>query len=512
MGDASERGQTSEFLVTTPPSAGEPGILVGKHVGGYRMDAVIGEGPRTCVYRGLQKTLGRVVALKILKREFVKDAARIAEYLEAARSASSLIHPHIVSVFDVVSMGDLHFIASEYIEAKTLDAYLEERRTLDVEAALDLARNAAETLLHAHRMHRIHGNLIPANIFHALECRMRICDFCCRPFLAAGGPTSEAELWRAAYLAPEELRGAEPDPRWDVFALGTILFHLLVGRQPYGIAAVRAWFAEGTCPEAPAARQENPAVPQGLSDSLGRRRAYDARKRPCDMAEVLSGLEAVEGRIAPEIGPRLLDGLDRAGRQFPPPQRRNYRRMRADLDVNVKQRKTSQESAVMFLSKIKNLSENGAFVTTSEPLPNGSFVTLEFNLEARKAHVNVLGVVRWVESGAEGSGMGIQFLEVSTTDRKTLRDYVDARIAGDMARALTRTQLHKTILRILLCSWGQELSFDRLISITGSSRVLLQRTLADFEKHGLMQVEGDTIRCLRPASQAMVDSFADALR
>ncbi len=513
MPDNDAEPLATRFSMTTPPSATEAEGLVGTRLGGYRVDAWIGEGPRALVYRACQVALGRMVALKLLKRDFVMNAERISDYLEAARSASSLIHPNVIQVYDVVSMGDIHFSAVELAEAETLDTWISERRSPPIDLALSLARQACEALRYAHDAARVHGNLCPANVFVGPGERIRLADFCLHPFLPSDPPSDVTDLWRASYVAPEVLRGEEATAQSDFFGLAAVLYHVIVGEPPYAVEEVKARvLGRAPSPSPPSARQIHPAVPSGMSDLLARMLTPDLSARPKDAVEVLAEMEGVAEAVGQGAGPERVREWMEAEARLPPPNRRSYRRMRGDVEVSLTPRKTSQDSAVMLLAKLRDLSENGAFVATDSPLPVGSFVTLEFGLQPGKGEVRVLGVVRWVEAKEPGPGMGVQFLEVSTTDRRNLRDYVDERILDEMVRALTRTQLHRTILQILLNSWGQRLSFARLLSVTGASQTLLRRTLADFERYTLARVDADAVECLRPASEAAVEALAHALK
>ncbi len=512
MSDTGGSTTNSDFFVTTPPGPGASGVLVGKRIGGYRMDAVMGEGACAYVYKGVQIALGRSVALKILKAEFACDALRISDFLEGARRAASLIHPNIVQVYDVVSMGDLHFIVMELVEAQTMDVWLADGRSLPIGDALHLAKSICEALSAAQRLHIAHGNICPANIFMGPDERVRLSDFGLHAFLPSRAPQTDEEIWRASYIAPEQLAGETENEKADVYSLGVVLYQTVVGSLPYSPVGLGQRLRGGEVQvEIVDAHTKHPGIPSAFSELLAGMLASDPASRP-DIGQVLRVVRMIIGKLGDKASTKILRELDRRGLQLPPVSRRRYRRLRSNLEVNLVPRKTSDKSAIILLSKIRNLGENGAYVTSMEPLPVGTFVNLEFNLEGRKTRVHVLGIVRWVDKNEGNSGMGIQFLEVSTTDRNSIRDYVDSRLADEMAKVLTRTHMHKAILRILLCSWGQSLSFDRMVSITGASRSLLQRTLADFQKYNLLRIQDSTIVCAEPAAPETVDALSKALR
>lgn len=482
-------------------------ILLGLQLGKYKIENILGEGPRAVVYQGTHAALRRTVAIKILKPGSGAEA-----FLEAGRAASVLLHPNIVQIFDVVAAeGQCAVVMQLQNGSRTLAAALDKGVTLSSGACLQLAAEACGALMHAAGKGVTHGNLKPENVFIDPAGSIKLSDFGHEPAVIAAQLRSETEIRYGLYLAPERLLGEGPTALGDLFSLGVLLFQAATGFMPFSPREVNAFLAGGApLPKADACAA-NPGVASGLSDLAGWLLACDPRMRPQSYGEVLDAVAAIareqSGRASTGSVAELVARLDDIAR----PDKRRYRRLRSGLDVRVRPRATSGNSAVMLIRKLRNLSENGAFISTAEPLPEGSVVSLEFDLESG-ARVNVLGVVRWVDGGNDSPGMGVQFVEVSSSDKRGLKDFVDEKAFAEMAAALTQSQMHRALLRLILYSFGQTLSLERLLGKTGSSRPLLTKVLEDFQRFGLVHVEGDGLDCLQPGDERVPRVLWDALK
>jgi len=487
-----------------PPAAGESGILAGECVEGFRINFVIGQGPRSYLHEGEQVTLRRKVAIKVLKRSFVTDVKQITDFLEAGRSCSSLIHPHIVQIYNVISAGDLYFIVSELVQDKCV-AELADSGTMQTESVLRLLAEAAAALHQAHSRGIVHGNLAPTNIFYGEETGTRIADFLHDPFAGFGFKTKGWQSKRALFLSPEQLGGGAASIAGDIFSLAANAFLLATGGEPYNEEEIQQFVNGEGGVISPVAHEANPGVPMALSDLLGDMLHPDPLHRPVSMETVSERIDKVVEtlRLSNTGDHKLLSKI----KSLKEPCRRKYKRLRTDMDVKITPRSTSEKSALMLLSKIENISENGAFINMQNPPPIGTFVTLEFNLTPDGTRVNALGVVRWISRDLDNLGIGVQFLEVSTTSRKHLRHFVDKRMAREIAHALSRTQTHKIILKALVCHWGQDIPLDSLVKSTGTGRALLSKVLADFEKYGLIKLKLNAIECIAPATPGINEAL-----
>ncbi|MGC9025751.1 MAG: protein kinase domain-containing protein, partial [Chloroflexia bacterium] len=144
----------------------------------YELEALIGQGGMAHVYRARDRVLGRPVAVKILRREYADDENILARFQREARAAAGLLHPNIVSVYDVGQDGDRHYIVMEYMAGPTLKEVIRQRAPLPVEQALKVAEQVCAALEYAHRHGVIHRDIKPQNIlFSEDEEVVKVADF-----------------------------------------------------------------------------------------------------------------------------------------------------------------------------------------------------------------------------------------------------------------------------------------------------------------------------------------------
>ena len=218
----------------------DPAVLVGRHIGDYRVDELVDVGGMADVYRVRNLPLARDEALKVLvPSPLVADADR-ARVESEARAASQLNHPNIVTVFAVGEAEGLHFIAMELVEGPTLRQRLAEAR-LELPVVADLAVQLSEALAAAHAAGIVHRDLKPENIKIGADGRAKVLDFgIAGRAHAAAGPVAAGT---AGYMAPEQAAGQPARPASDQFSFGVILYEMLTGRPPFAAASREAMLA-----------------------------------------------------------------------------------------------------------------------------------------------------------------------------------------------------------------------------------------------------------------------------
>jgi len=196
------------------------------------------------VYRARDTRIGREVAVKVLQPRLALDAGGRARFEREARAAGSLSHPNIVTLFDVGVEGKTPYLVTEWIAGESLRAMLR-RGPVPQARALEIAAQVARGLAAAHERGVVHRDLKPENLLVTGDGLVKILDFGLARFSAAAAdadlPTlTDDQLTRAgdllgtpAYMAPEQVRGLPVDHRADLFALGVVLFEMLVGRHPF---------------------------------------------------------------------------------------------------------------------------------------------------------------------------------------------------------------------------------------------------------------------------------------
>jgi eukaryotic-like serine/threonine-protein kinase len=208
--------------------------MIGRTVGHYRILERLGAGGMGVVYKAEDTTLGRMVALKFLPPELMRDADAKSRFLREARAASLLDHNNICTIYDVGDTEDEQtFIAMACYDGETLERRIE-RGPLEVDEALKITQQIARGLSKAHASGIVHRDIKPANVIVTNDGVAKILDFGLAK-LAGARPLTQANatLGTLAYMAPEQLRGEAVGPAADIWAMGIVLFELLTGQRPF---------------------------------------------------------------------------------------------------------------------------------------------------------------------------------------------------------------------------------------------------------------------------------------
>lgn len=452
---------------------------------GFRIERLRGVGPVACTYVGTQTALARTVCIRMLRPAYVQHQTHVAEFLEGGRNAARLLHANILPIFNVLSEGDAHGIAQEFIDAPTLQSF-DRTQPLSVDDVLDIGADLIDALEFAHAQGVVHGNLRPCNIFLNEDRKIRIADFAPgRRYLI---PHSVADP-RVPYMAPELFSNQPPGWASDAFSVGCVLYFLLTGRTPYPADAIVSG-AAGAVPDCPPPSSFNPAVRPPLDAQLQRMLGWHPSTRPQTMRALDAEWRAMTGALLALEQSRSSLRMD-----LDAPDKRRYRRLRAEMQVDLSVVHATPEMTEKLEGMIRNLSENGAYVPTPSPLPAGTIVSLSFRLtEKSEAWIRAVGVVRWVEETRASRGMGVQFLQVTTEDRTQLQEYVDDAMLTEMIRVLTATPLHRKFLRrLVIDAGGRPMSMQELLRGTGAGQTLALRALRDFEQFRVIRLEGETV-------------------
>jgi serine/threonine protein kinase len=230
-----------------PPSLLEPGT----QVGAYRIDRIIGRGGMGVVYLAHDSRLHRAVALKSLPPHLFRDPRMHARLKQEARAAAALSHPSIATVFALEEFDGQLFIASEYLEGRTLRDEINAGR-IDTTRVLAVASEIAKALAAAHERGIVHRDLKPENIILPAAGGVKVVDFGLAQFdIGAQDLVSVTRLTDPGtmagtppYMAPEQLLGKPTSPRTDQFAFGVLLYEMLTGRHPFGTGPLPSTIAK----------------------------------------------------------------------------------------------------------------------------------------------------------------------------------------------------------------------------------------------------------------------------
>ncbi len=287
-------------LPTAPPPPmnapqSDPHALIGQHVARYRITDYLGGGGMGSVYKAEDEQLARTIALKFLPDTMGSDAAARERFLREARSASALDHPNICTVFEIGDDAGRAYIAMAYYDGATIEEMVE-RGPLDVELAIQVARETCAGLGAAHAKGIIHRDIKPANLILA-DTVTKILDFGLAKSEDAAAMTQEGMvLGTAAYMSPEQATGAAVDHRTDVWSTGAVLYEMLSGSRPFpgGYPQAILYGILNADPEPLAALR--PGLPMQLVEVVDRALRKNPDDRFASMTEMAEALQAVVDR------------------------------------------------------------------------------------------------------------------------------------------------------------------------------------------------------------------------
>ncbi|OZD43168.1 serine/threonine protein kinase [Rhodococcus sp. 06-1477-1B] len=276
--------------------------------GRYRVDDLIGRGGMASVYRGYDQTLGRTVAIKVLKADLAGDAAFRTRFRLEAQAASRMAHPTIVRVFDAgedVEVGtDGHerpvpYIVMELVHGRLLKDVIA-AGPVPTDDALRYVDGILEALEYSHRAGVVHRDIKPGNVMITDSGRVKVMDFGIARAVSDSSSTvaeTTAIVGTAAYFSPEQAKGESVDARADLYSTGVVLYELLTGRPPFrGDTPVAVAYQHVS--EAPVPPSEIvETVPRALDAIVLRALAKDPFQRPQDAASFREALdETVDGK------------------------------------------------------------------------------------------------------------------------------------------------------------------------------------------------------------------------
>jgi eukaryotic-like serine/threonine-protein kinase len=219
-------------------------LEAGQQLENYRIVRPIGSGGMGEVYLAEDLRLKRKVALKLLPPHFTVNPDRVRRFEREARAASALNHPNIVTIYEIKQSGSTHFIATEFVDGKTLRQMMNEK-PLKLSEILNVAIQVADALSGAHAAGIVHRDIKPENIMIHRQGYVKVLDFGLAKLNEQPGLESDPDrttllqsnpglvMGTVQYMAPEQARGKKVDARADIWSLGVVLFELLAGRVPF---------------------------------------------------------------------------------------------------------------------------------------------------------------------------------------------------------------------------------------------------------------------------------------
>ncbi|MGJ3238959.1 MAG: protein kinase domain-containing protein [Anaerolineae bacterium] len=280
--------------------------------GRYRLIAQQGSGGMSVIYKAKDLALGRTVAIKILRPSLTSDPAFLEKFRNEARAVANLMHPNIVTVYDVGSDGPTHFIVMEMVEGTDLKKIVKDHGALSVDRAIDLSIQICAGLGYAHRSGLVHADVKPQNMLVTPEYVVKVTDFGIAQALHNTQPNQQPTkvdvVWGSPhYFAPEQARGEQPTRQADVYAVGIVIFEMLTGELPYmgnnqqelALAHIRE--------PIPNINERRSGIPERLGKIIYRAMAKDPRDRYRDADQMGNILREFRDRardmtaVAPQV-------------------------------------------------------------------------------------------------------------------------------------------------------------------------------------------------------------------
>ena len=304
--------------------------MIGRSLGPYQITEPLGAGGMGEVYRARDPRLDRDVAIKVLPEDFAADPERLARFEREAKLLAQLNHPNIAGIYGLEEADGTRFIAMECVEGETLAERLARSGRIEIDEALEIARQIAEALEAAHEAGIVHRDLKPANVKITPDDKVKVLDFGLAKAWEGGGasgltggaaddasgigadlshsPTmldatrTGVILGTAAYMSPEQARGKPVDKRADIWAFGCVLFEMLTGKRAFDGETVSDTMA-AILKEEPDLTGLPTAVPASAAHVLSRCLDKDPMRRLRDIGEArigLSGSPAADVARPPE--------------------------------------------------------------------------------------------------------------------------------------------------------------------------------------------------------------------
>ncbi|MBM4039605.1 MAG: hypothetical protein FJ290_13945 [Planctomycetes bacterium] len=269
--------------------------LVGKTLAEFEVLEAIGQGGMGVVYKGRQKALDRLVAIKVLSPDLAQKEGFIERFEREARTAAALRHPNIVQVYSVGEAQGVHYIAMEYVDGEGLDKVLERDGPLPPPRALDILKQVCAALVAAHEAGVVHRDIKPSNLMLDSRGVVRVTDFGLAK--RTEGDVSVTQTGQALgtplYMAPEVASGAPATAQSDLYSLGATFFHLLAGRPPFEGTSFSELVVKHVTQPAPLLHEVAPNVDPRLANPVDRLLCKKFSERLPSARALLERLEGI---------------------------------------------------------------------------------------------------------------------------------------------------------------------------------------------------------------------------
>ena len=257
----------------------------------YEILEVIGTGGMAVVYKARCHRLNRLVAVKILKDDYLEDEDFRRRFHTESQAVAMLSHPNIVSVYDVSTSLTADYIVMELIEGISLKQYMEKKGVLNWKETLHFAIQIAKALEHAHSRGIVHRDIKPHNVMVLKNGSVKVTDFGIARMMSKGNTLTKEALGSVHYISPEQAKGGRVDSRSDIYSLGVVMYEMMSGRPPYDGESPVAVAIQHINGGAVMPSTLNPNIPGGLEQIIMKAMAQDINARYTSATKMLSDMD-----------------------------------------------------------------------------------------------------------------------------------------------------------------------------------------------------------------------------
>ncbi len=257
----------------------------------YEILEIIGTGGMAVVYKARCHRLNRLVAVKILKDDYLGDEDFRSRFHSESQAVAMLSHPNIVSIYDVSTSVMADYIVMELIEGISLKQYMEKKAVLNWKETLHFAIQIGKALEHAHSRGIVHRDIKPHNIMVLKNGSVKVTDFGIARMMSKGNTLTKEALGSVHYISPEQAKGGRVDDRSDIYSLGTVMYEMMAGRPPYDGESPVAVAIQHINGGAVLPSVLNPNIPGGLEQIITKAMAVDPAKRYASATAMLRDMD-----------------------------------------------------------------------------------------------------------------------------------------------------------------------------------------------------------------------------
>ena len=257
----------------------------------YEILEVIGTGGMAVVYKARCHRLNRLVAIKILKDDYLGDEEFRSRFHSESQAVAMLSHPNIVSVYDVSTSIMADYIVMELIDGITLKQYMEKKGVLNWKETLHFAIQIAKALEHAHSRGIVHRDIKPHNVMVLKNGSVKVTDFGIARMMSKGNTLTKEALGSVHYISPEQAKGGRVDSRSDIYSLGVVMYEMMSGRPPYDGESPVSVAIQHINGGAAMPSTLNPNIPGGLEQIIMHAMAHEPESRYNSATKMLKDMD-----------------------------------------------------------------------------------------------------------------------------------------------------------------------------------------------------------------------------